>query len=181
MESSRVLTGSHREEAERSGDRPARAAGIADLYDAHGAGLYRYLLAVLGSAQDAEDALHDVFAKLARHDLARIRDPQAYLFTAARRQAVQVLRERSRRRDHEDATSWLDVAVADPADRALALDLDRALGQLPAEQREVIYLHVTEGHSFPEIASACRIPLNTAASRYRLAIAKLRSLLEGGE
>lgn len=181
MESSGVFTGSHREAAERSGDRPARAAGIADLYDAHGGSLYRYLLAALGSAQDAEDALHDVFAKLARHDLARIRDPQAYLFTAARRQAVQVLRERGRRREHDDAASWLDVARADPADRALALDLARALGQLPAEQREVVYLHVTEGRSFREIAASCRIPLNTAASRYRLALAKLRTLLEGGE
>jgi RNA polymerase sigma-70 factor (ECF subfamily) len=180
MERVQVLGGSRRKVAQQSTDRTAPAS-IEDLYDAHGGSLYRYLLAVLGSAQDAEDALQDVFAKLARHDVARIRDPQAYLFAAARRQAVQVLRERSRRREHDDADSWLDVAAADPADRALALDLDRALQRLPAEQREVVYLHVTEGLSFREIAAACGIPPNTAASRYRLALAKLRTLLEGGE
>jgi RNA polymerase sigma-70 factor (ECF subfamily) len=180
METSGVLARSRGDREARSADRTARAS-IADLYDAHAASLYRYLLALLGSEQDAEDALHDLYAKLARQNLAGIRDPRAYLFTSARRQAVQVMRERSRRAEQPDSVSWLDATATDPADCALALDLDRALGRLPAEQREVVYLHITEGLSFREIAAACRLPANTAASRHRLAIAKLRSLLEGGE
>ncbi|MFB3881138.1 MAG: RNA polymerase sigma factor [Armatimonadota bacterium] len=175
-----MLGASRRRAIQPSADRTAPAT-LASLYDLHSAGLYRYLLALLGSEADAEDALHDVFAKLARHDLGRIRDTQAYLFAAARRQGIQVLRDRGRRRDHEPEVSWLDLPAADPEDLALALDLDRALRRLPPEQREVICLHVAEGLSFREISAACRIPLNTAASRYRLAIARLRALLEGGD
>jgi RNA polymerase sigma-70 factor (ECF subfamily) len=45
----------------------------------------------------------------------------------------------------------------------------------------VIALKLGEDLTFREIAQALGIPKNTAASRYRLALARLRALLEGGE
>jgi RNA polymerase sigma-70 factor (ECF subfamily) len=52
-----------------------------------------------------------------------------------------------------------------------------ALSGLPANQREVLVMKIWGGLSFPQIALVLRISANTAASRYRYAIAKLRSQL----
>ena len=55
--------------------------------------------------------------------------------------------------------------------------METALNELPAEQRTVAQLKLWDGLTFDEIARAQGIPLNTAASRYRYAIDKLRALL----
>jgi RNA polymerase sigma-70 factor (ECF subfamily) len=55
-----------------------------------------------------------------------------------------------------------------------ALELQSALRGLPDEQREVIVLHVWGELSFEEVAEALSIPANTAASRYRYGLSKLR-------
>jgi DNA-directed RNA polymerase specialized sigma24 family protein len=52
-----------------------------------------------------------------------------------------------------------------------------ALRALPPEQREVIHLKVFEGHTFNEIADLTGESINTAASRYRYAMDKLRAML----
>jgi RNA polymerase sigma factor (sigma-70 family) len=65
---------------------------------------------------------------------------------------------------------------------ALKEQLDQlrwALGELPYEQREVLVLRVYGQMSFKEIARQQGIPTNTALGRYRYAIDRLRSLLDG--
>jgi RNA polymerase sigma-70 factor (ECF subfamily) len=57
--------------------------------------------------------------------------------------------------------------------------LAESLARLPEEQREVISLKVFEGFTFNEIARICGLTTNTAASRYRYGLSKLRSFLEG--
>jgi RNA polymerase sigma-70 factor (ECF subfamily) len=56
--------------------------------------------------------------------------------------------------------------------------LDSALKELPAEQREVIVLHVWGQMTFEEAAAALEISANTAASRYRYGLAKLKEQLK---
>ncbi len=182
MESVRVLDGADPKGRVRD-QAAARPRDLAEVYDAYSASLYRYLLAMLRCEADAEDAIQELFCALARADLARVRDLHAYLFLAARRQAITILRAR-RRSDREMAAaeaSWLDPEQCSTDDRATAIDLGRALCALPAEQREVVVLHLSEGFSFREIAGLCGIPQNTAASRYRIALAKLRGMLKGGD
>jgi len=182
METSRVLDGVKLRG--RTQERVvARPRDLAEVYDAYSGALYRYLLAMLHVEHDAEDAMQELFCSLARVDLQRVEDLRAYLFQAARRQALMMLRAR-RRHDREAAAaqvSWVDPDACLPDDRALALDIDRALRSLPSEQREMIALHLCEGFSFREIAELCPIPQNTAASRYRLALARLRELLKEGD
>jgi len=182
MESSRVLDGT--EPRGRMHERAeARPRNLAEAYDSYSAPLFRYLLAMLRCEPDAEDAMQELFCALARADLGRVRDLQAYLFEAARSQAMMVLRAR-RRSDREAGAA--QVSCLDPErclaeDRALAIDVDRAVCALPAEQREVVVLHLFEGFSFREMAELCGIPQNTAASRYRLALSRLREMLKGGD
>jgi len=57
----------------------------------------------------------------------------------------------------------------------------RAIDTLPAEQREVVVLHVLEGFSFREIGGLTGVSMFTAAARYRLATGKLRTLLQREE
>lgn len=64
--------------------------------------------------------------------------------------------------------------MTSPDDR---LALERALRDLPAEQRDVIHLHVYEGMTFKEIADACGESLNTTAARYRYALARMKKSL----
>jgi RNA polymerase sigma-70 factor (ECF subfamily) len=64
-------------------------------------------------------------------------------------------------------------------DPAHAIDIGRALDDLPPLQREVVVLHLVEGFSFLEIGRLTGVSLFTAAARYRLARARLRTALAG--
>ena len=180
METSRVLEAADMKRGERAVS--ARPVDLGEAYDTYGAPLYRYLLTLVGSEEDAEDALQEVFLAVGRIGLRHIRDVQPYLFQTARRQAISLRRKRRcRAREPEVAAqlSWIDVEACRMEDRALAIDLGRALQSLPPDQREVIAHHLSEGFTFREIASLCGIPGNTAASRYRIALGKLREALKG--
>jgi len=156
--------------------------GLAAIYDAHAGALYRYLVSLLGNPEEAEDALQEVFLNLARRpERGHIRDLRPYLFRAAHNQAIVVLRRRTRHEEMPIAISWIDLEACKPDDCELAMDVDRALRQLSPEQRAVIALKMGEDLTFREVGQVLGIPKNTAASRYRLAIARLRALLEGGE
>ena len=57
--------------------------------------------------------------------------------------------------------------------------LDAALDLLPEEQREILVLHLQSKLPFREIARLREISINTAMSRYRYALDKMRSALDG--
>ncbi len=153
-------------------------AALADLYDAHAGAAYRLLLAMLGSPADAQDALGEIFLKLAGKDLRRLRNPRAYLLAAARNQAIHLLRRRQQELPADpDGPCFFAAASLNPEQGLLARLVETALRQLPAEQREVVVLKVYEDLTFAEIADITHTRPNTAASRYRYAIEKLRHLL----
>jgi RNA polymerase sigma-70 factor (ECF subfamily) len=58
--------------------------------------------------------------------------------------------------------------------------LERALGVLPREQREVVALKIDGELTFAQISQATGLSINTVASRYRYALEKLRASLGGG-
>ena len=65
----------------------------------------------------------------------------------------------------------------DPDELAFQAALESALAELPPEQREAVHLKAWGGFTFEEIASALGISPNTAASRYRYGLDKLRTRL----
>jgi RNA polymerase sigma-70 factor, ECF subfamily len=162
------MTGPRRD---ASGDR------LADLYDRFAGTLFRHAAMLLADRTAAADVIQSVFLKLAKSGSGRDVESLAYLRRAVRNECFSVMR--SRRRDVAiavDAALLERVEGADdrPAER---LALEQALGQLPAEQREVVHLKVWEGMTFQEIADLTGESLNTAASRYRYATEKLRIIL----
>ena len=67
--------------------------------------------------------------------------------------------------------------MADPDEQEFRRALAEALGELPPDQRAVVHLKLWEGLTFEQIADALEIPMNTAASRYRYGLDKLRDRL----
>jgi RNA polymerase sigma-70 factor (ECF subfamily) len=156
-------------------------ADLAEIYDLHAAAVYRLLLGILNSAADAQDALSEVFLAVSRQNSSKIRHLRAYLLTAARNQAIAILRRRRREIPTDPADlCFFDSAQLEPQQIFLAHRIEAALRELPSEQREVIVLKIYEGLTFAEIARITRTRPNTAASRYRYAADKLRRLLEEG-
>jgi RNA polymerase sigma-70 factor (ECF subfamily) len=148
---------------------------LGPLYDAYGRRVYHLLLAYGLDDVAAEDALQETFLALLDRGraAARIENVQAYLLGIARRQAG----GRRRRLESEPLADDAGGAVADGAPARLdMLTCRQRLSQLPPEQAEVVVLKVWHDLTFAEIAAALRIPANTAASRYRYAIEKLRGM-----
>ena len=71
--------------------------------------------------------------------------------------------------------TWL---VSRGATQVEVLTVQKALQDLPEEQRETVFLRIWSGMSLAEIAEATATPLNTVASRYRYGLEKLRERLE---
>jgi len=139
------------------------------LYEQHGRGLLAYACSFTPSFATAEDVLHQVFERLLRGDIEIHGEPAPYLYRAVRNASLNQIRNRTREVDLEDG--WFD---SPPGMELTGLELQSALHELPEEQREVILLHVWAQMSFDETGDALGISPNTAASRYRYGLAKLR-------
>jgi len=159
-----------------------REDAFARLYDEYGASLLRAATRISRRREDAEDAVQDVFVALVRAGPAalEIQDLKAYLFSAVHRAAVKRAEKRRNERSMEAAElQTLNYAKADAAQSAEpAPRLERALASLPEEQRAVIALKIDGDLTFEQIAAALNVSANTAASRYRYALEKLRATLE---
>lgn len=158
---------------------------LEELYDQYARALYRYALSLLGSADDAEDAVQEVFIRIARESglLRRVSDVKSYLYTGVRNSAYSILRKRRHRNNIEQAVcadllSRSEVRAADPD---LGLALCKAFAELPVEQREVLVLKAYDGLTFREISKTTGSPVSTVTSRYRYALDRLRKALEEGE
>jgi RNA polymerase sigma-70 factor (ECF subfamily) len=158
----------------------AARAWVSDLYRAHGAALFRYALMILADREDAEDVVQQVFLSVLRGSQA-VAAPLEYLRRATRNQCYSVLRGRMRDRARRGSEDELLEVAGEVGEEAERLALSRALASLPPEQREVVHLKVFEGCSFPEIAALQDISGNTAASRFRYALERLRRALGPSE
>jgi RNA polymerase sigma-70 factor (ECF subfamily) len=162
--------------AARSGDGDALAA----LYDRLGRELYGLALWRTGSPTLAEDAVQELFCKLASgvgSGSAGIRSPRAWLFTILRRCAIDLERKHARELSGEETEEVTALFAAAPADAERAADHDRAaraLAALPPKLREALFLRHWADLTFAEIGRVTGVPTFTAASRFRLGIARLR-------
>jgi RNA polymerase sigma-70 factor (ECF subfamily) len=154
---------------------------VRTLYEHHGAALLAYAVSLLQDRAASEDVLQQVFLKLLRGPVVVTGQPLHYVYRAIRNTALNYRRRQSREVALEalDATStnghWLE---SPPGLEEMGLALQAALRELPDEQREIIVLRVWGQMTFEEAAEALGIPPNTAASRYRYALAKLKERLQ---
>jgi len=149
------------------------AEDIGQLYERHGPALVAYACGFGLDRGNAEDAVHAVFHRLLREQSARLQNPTGYLYRSVRNAALNTRRDGTRGTAVDEAHF-----VHSAGDVAAALALQKALGELPEEQRAVVVMRIWSGMTLEEIASASDAPLNTIASRYRYALGKLREKLQ---
>jgi len=160
-----------------------RGPELERLYDEHAQLLYALLLNLTRDESDTRDVLQEVFVKLARHPdlLDGVRDERSFLLRLAHNAAIDLIRRRiTRKRTRENFAAEINSPFAPtnhPDEQTFRDELARALAELPPEQRAVVHLKLWEGLTFEEIAATLDIPLNTAASRYRYGLDKLRQHL----
>lgn len=149
-------------------------------YDSHGASLYRYAVMLLADPAAAEDAVHQVFAALLkRRGGLRLENEAHYLRRAVRNECFS-FRRRPMRVSSQSELALLEQLpdVAERVSPEERLTLEQALRTLPIEQRDVVHLHAFEGMTLQEVADVCGESINTVASRYRYAVAKLRDAFD---
>lgn len=152
---------------------------VAQLYDRHAAQLHAFARLLTGDGPTAEDAVQECFVRVARHPrrLAAADDVPAYLFTVLRNETRRLGARwsRWRRLDRAGAARRAEAERPDPAAGLEGEVVRAALGRLPPAQREVVFLRVWQAMTFPAIGGVLGISPNTAASRYRYGLEKLRA------
>lgn len=166
----RVLAGDH----EAFGELVAR-------YRDRGA---RFAVHMLGSPEDAEEALQDAFVRAYR-SLARCQDPERFgaWFFGILANRCRTSRKRRRRRDRvivNDEAALFVAAERHPADSAAwREEIRRALERLGAEQREAFLLKHVEELSYEEMAEITGAGVSALKMRVKRACERLRELLRG--
>jgi RNA polymerase sigma-70 factor (ECF subfamily) len=127
------------------------------------------------SQADAEDVVQEAFVRFWRRD--HNIDNRSLLYAAVRSAALDLIRRDGRRARRENEVYSGMAQFSDPqfetiddSQGVLATSIDR----LPHEQREVLVMKIWSELTFAEIADALEISPNTAASRYRYALAALK-------
>ena len=158
-------------------------ASLTELYSQHRDAVWNAAWHLLGDRELAEDVVHDVFVGLVARDLHGIARPRAYLLQAVVHRVRDRLRQRSKPGVAQAGELPADLPADQPSVQASLIageqrgEVAAALEALSSEQREVVVLHVFEELTFREIAELCQTSANTAASRWRYAVAQLSALL----
>jgi len=150
------------------------------IYDRHAQAIFAFALSLTRSEAEAKDVLQEIFCRIARRPeiLARAREERALLLRMTYHRIVDESRSReARKRRAEAAAPALFAPAPNPDENLFQRELERALDGLPEEQRAVVHLKLWGGLTFDAIAAALGIPPNTAASRYRYGLDKLRASL----
>jgi RNA polymerase sigma-70 factor, ECF subfamily len=157
------------------GEQKLSAEDVRKLYDRHGPALVAYASTLVADASAAEDVVHGVFVRLLNGGAVMAAAPATYLYRAVRNQALNTRRNGR----HEAQLDEHHVCfVHRGGNREAALALQQALRDLPEKQREVVVMRIWDGMTLEEVAGATEVSLNTAASRYRYALEKLRERLQ---
>jgi RNA polymerase sigma factor (sigma-70 family) len=160
---------------------------LSALYDRYARIIYTLAYRVLGSAEESEEVVLDVFNQVwrsaANYNSCKGK-VDTWLFMITRSRALDRLRSLSRAAKVTAACEETAIATAQinsPEEEALILERrDRvtdALKQLPAEQREVIELSYYKGLTHVQIAATTGKSLGTVKTRIRLGLSKLRDSL----
>jgi RNA polymerase sigma-70 factor (ECF subfamily) len=138
------------------------------------------------SRADAEDVVQEAFVRFWKHQRGLPGEPMALMVTSVRRAAFDLARREGRRVVREERAS--DGARDEVAVFCTSLEVDErraaiedALQRIPPEQREVLVLKIWGELTFEQIAAELELSPNTAASRYRYALAALRQELTAAD
>jgi RNA polymerase sigma factor (sigma-70 family) len=164
-------------------------AALSHLYDRYARLIYSVAYRSLGSAEESEEVVMDVFAQVwrtaDRYDGSKSR-VDTWLLMMARSRVTDRLRKGQRQGKVTDALLFFEAPMdrnsPNPSDDAELQErrsiVVSALETLPLEQRQVIELAYYAGFSHREIADQTGVAIGTVKTRIRLGLDKLRSALQ---
>ena len=160
------------------------------LYSRYSASVYSLAMYMLRQHALAEEATQEIFLNIwlkAGSFKPERGEPRSWIMSVAHHKIVDLIRARRRTLTVTDPADYesLDLLPAKQVstEEEVEGNLDRerileALSLLPNAQREVLLLAYFEGYSQSEMAKKLNQPLGTIKTRVRLAMQKLRTLLE---
>lgn len=151
--------------------------------------VFNFILRYVGNREDARDLCQQTFIRAYRN-LKHLRDPRkftAWLYRIAHNTCRDAAR--SRHLTSLDARADADTGpyvLVDPAahpdaqahEQSVRDLLNRALQNLPDEQRVVIIMKTYQGLKFTEIAETLEVPINTVKSRMYYGLTALKNLFD---
>jgi RNA polymerase sigma-70 factor (ECF subfamily) len=168
----------------------SHADALSELYERYSRLTFSLALNLVGDHATAEEIMLDVFLRV-WEKAGTYRPGQAkvstWLTSITRYRAIDVLRRRGSRPEQR-SVSWTEVssdAVVSPdglEDTAeLAMQRQRvraAIAELPPDQKQALTLAYFKGYTHRQIAETLDQPLGTVKTRIRLAMQKLRQMLQ---
>ena len=162
---------------------PADAAKLEEIWKTHASIVLGMLRTFCSCPEDAQDALQELFLRIGKNPavVESAKSPRAFLIVAARRIAIDLARKRDAEQTRIDSPEAVDALH--PAQESIKNDpeveaaISAAVKNLPLEQRAVFIAKIIQGKTLAVIAAEQNITLNTAASRLRYSLDKIRSQL----
>jgi RNA polymerase sigma-70 factor (ECF subfamily) len=140
--------------------------------------MYRVAFSILNNPQDAEDAVHHAFVKIAEN-IKKIDEPvclktRGYVVTIVRNRAIDVFRRKQAHPQTEYCDATQDMQVEYDGDNSVTA----CIMKLNERQRTIIILKHHYGYDTREIAKMLDITYRNALQIEQRAKAKLRALCE---
>lgn len=152
--------------------------GFTAIYNRYADRLVQYAISSfrLGSGE-AEDAVHEAFLPWVERPgkMTKVKNLRAYLYTSTRNACLK------RKKSGNCVDFPQNLSVEENGDISMQIDMTDALKRLPPDQAETIYLKIWGDMTFDQIAQVHQVNLQTTASRYRYALAKLKEVLKWEE
>lgn len=174
-------------EAIARGDQQA----LSQLYDTYTRLLYSLIIKIVKNQEVAEDILQEVFVQV--WDKASKFDGNkgtvyTWLTTMSRNKSIDHLRSKTHKNSSKNVSDpeeyvfpLMESVEATPLDATIQNDqrnrINQALGQIPAEQKEIIEIAYFQGYTQSEIAAELDLPLGTVKTRMRQGMIKLKEII----
>jgi RNA polymerase sigma-70 factor (ECF subfamily) len=152
------------------------------IYEKYKTDMLVLAMALLNDKSAAEDVMHDVFLSFVKNieKFSLTGSLKGYLLTCLANRARNMNKAKHQQGVESEPTEPVSSDPDEPVQAIICNEqlqqLSCAMAQLPYEQREVIMLHFQAGMTFGAIGRSLGISANTAKSRYRYGMDKLRSV-----
>jgi RNA polymerase sigma-70 factor (ECF subfamily) len=148
--------------------------------------LVRYAKSITDDTERARDVVQEAFLRLHKQNGSRPENVQAWLYTVCRRQALDIVRKETRMRTLDEAQAAIcecptpTQAAAFEQNEAQS-QLVRVLGDLPANQQEVVRLKFQDALSYRDIAEITGLSISNVGYLLHVAIKQLREQLSASD
>jgi RNA polymerase sigma-70 factor (family 1) len=155
------------------------------LFESYKKRVFGVALKILKSQADAEEIVQNVFLSIwqSRARLDNINDPEAYLFTITYNAIHSHFKKASRNEQLLNAILWHIAKKQSTTEEAVAARetskmIQKAIRQLPPQQRAIFELNRDQGLSYHEIAEHMHISQNTVRNHLSVALKTIQTVLE---